>query len=157
MISRETQCGSQTCYEESIKTKGICKPSYDTAGQNYMSIIPISSNNLLILALTLWSCVVLLSIIELIFIQKRYKVTTADDKLALLLAAVLFSGGLFYLYKPRFDSFNFCLMNRNDPFCKGAETSCYKLKNSTVFAYNFGFGGFIEIESVLGFVLKSLY
>ena len=98
-----------------------------------------------IIAVSLWSCVVVLSIFELVFIQNKYQVTKYDEKLALLLAALIFSGLLFYLYYPRFDSDNFCVMNRNDPYCEGAKTSCFN--KSSVFADNFGFGGFIEIES----------
>ena len=93
----------------------------------------------------IWVCVVLLSILELVFIQSKYKVTNFDDTLALLLAAIIFSSGLFYLYYPRFDSENFCLMNKNDPYCQEAKLGCFTQNSSSVFAENFGFGGFIEI------------
>ena len=39
-------------------------------------------------------------------------------------------------------------MNHNDPFCNGInETNCFNQEGTSVFADNFGFGGFIEIES----------
>jgi len=44
-------------------------------------------------------------------------------------------------------------MNRNDPYCEDAKTSCFTQKNGAVFADNFDFGGFIEIESGLGSIL----
>ena len=83
---------------------------------------------------------------------KRGKVTNVDDKLALGLAALIFSGGLFGLYHNKFDPTNFCVMNGNDPFCKGSKiTSCFNKKDGSVFSDDFGFGGFIEINSGFGF------
>ena len=116
-------------------------------------MLPVLEIHFLIIAATLWSVVVVLSIVEFKFAQMRYKVTNFDDKVALLLAALIFSGGLFRLYNPRFDPDNFCLMNKTDPFCKGDnKTSCFTKKGKSVFADFFEFGGFIEIDSGLGFV-----
>ena len=137
-----------------METYQICKSSYNTVGQNYLSIIGITIRDLSIIAVTLWSSVVLLSILELVFIQARFKITNFDDKLALLLAAVLFTAGLFYLCYAKFDKYNFCLMNRNDPYCGEAITSCFSHKGNSVIADNFGFGGFIQIKSGLRFVLR---
>ena len=155
MIQRYKQCRGQPCYDESVRTKHICKSAYFTDGQNYISIILEDKTNLIIIVVTLWSCVVLLSILELVFSENRYKVTNFDDKLSLLLAALLFSGGLFYLYNARFDPKIFCLMNRNDPICEGVKTSCFTRKSKSVFTDDFGFGGIIQIESELGFVFMS--
>ena len=83
---------------------------------------------------------------------KRGKVTNFDDKLALGLAAIIFSGGLFFLSNDKFNPTNFCVMNANDPFCKGNKiTSCFNQEDRSVFSDNFGFGGFIEIDSGFGF------
>ena len=116
-----------------------------------MTVLPFEKIHLVIIAASLWSVVVVLSIVELMFVQMRYKVTNFDDKVALLFAALLFSGGLFPLYIARFDRDNFCLMNKNDPFCEGDnKTSCFTQGNS-IFADFFEFGGLIEIESGMRF------
>ena len=81
-------------------------------------------------------------------LEKRKKLTNYDDKIALGFAALTFSGVLFYLYNDKFNPYNFCVMNHNDPFCNGInETNCFNQEGTSVFADNFGFGGFIEIES----------
>ena len=48
-------------------------------------------------------------------------------------------------------------MNRNDPICEGVKTSCFTQESNSVLANNFGFGGFIEIESGLGFEFVPMY
>ena len=151
MIKRDIRCRGETCYDESVRTKTFCKPSYDAESRDFLSIIPLDNNYLLLISIIIWLLVILLSILELTFIKNRYKVTNFDDKLALLVAALIFTIGLFYFYYPKFDKNNFCLMNRNDPICEDAKTSCFTQKNGAVFADNFEFGGFIEIESGLGF------
>ena len=87
--------------------------------------------------------------------NKKYRITNYDDQLALGLASMMFSVGLFYLYSEKFKSNNFCLMNTNDPFCKfkSNQTNCFTQNDTSVLAENFGFGGFIEIESGFGFVI----
>ena len=95
-----------------------------------------------------------MSIVELLLQNKRQMLTNFDDRLALGLAALMFSGGLVYLYIDKFNPYKFCLMNNNDPFCNGYnETSCFTQHSSSVFADHFGFGGFIEIGSGFGFIL----
>ena len=84
--------------------------------------------------------------------KKKHKLTNWDNKLALGLAAFMFSIGLFYLYNDKFNPMNFCVMNGNDPFCeKFNRTNCFNQKTKSIFAENFEFGGFIEIESGFGF------
>ena len=135
--------------------KQICKPSFKSGANDYLTVLPVENIYLLIIAGTVWSVLVLLSIVELMFVQSNYKVTNFDDKVALLVAALIFSGGLFPLYIARFDRDNFCLMNKNDPFCEGAnKTNCF-IPRQTVFSDFFGFGGFIEIESGKGFEYLS--
>ena len=146
------QCNGKTCYDEIVRTKKICQPAYNTAGQNYLSLIPIGTNYLLIIAVMIWLLLVLRSILEIILINKRHKLTNFDDKLALGMAALMFSGCLVYLCIDKFERTKFCLMNYNDPLCEGSnETSCFTQNRSSVFADNFGFGGFIEIGSGIGF------
>jgi len=49
-------------------------------------------------------------------------------------------------------------MNGNDPFCKGSKlTSCFNKKDGSVFSDDFGFGGFIEIDSGFGFLRDHIY
>ena len=157
MIKRDLNCDGQTCYEKSILTNSICEPLYNSTGHDYLSIMPIANTYLLIIAVILWSCVVLLSIMEML--QKcckecctRSKLTNFDDNLALGVAALIFSGGLFYLYHNKFIPTNFCVMNGNDPFCKDSDiNSCFNKEDGSVFSDNFGFGGFIEMDSGFGF------
>ena len=130
-IERDLECDGQTCYDKSIIRKSVCKPSFNSTGHDYLSIIPVANSHLLIIAVILWSCIVLLGISEMIQkwskkcckgCCKRGKLTNFDDKLALGLAALIFSGGFIYLYHNKFIPTNFCVMNGNDPFC---ETSVF--------------------------------
>ena len=89
---------------------------------------------------------------------KTGKITNFDDKLALGLAALIFSVGLFYLSSDKFNPTNFCVMNGIDPFCKNRNhTSCFNKEDNSVFADNFGFGGFIEINSGFGFLFTLIH
>ena len=94
----------------------------------------------------------------MLIIKKKHKSTNFDNTIALGLAALIFSMGLFYLYHDKFNPTNFCVMNGNDPFCNGFNKSnCFKQNSKSVFADNFEFGGIIEIESGFGFPNFDIY
>ena len=138
-----------------MRNKNICKPYYTNAGQDYLSLMPVGNSYILIIAVMIWLFVVLLSIVEVLLTNNRQILTNFDDKLALGLAALVFSGFLFYLYHDKFLRNKFCLMNNTDPFCEQFnETDCFSNKKSSVLANHFGFGGFIEIGSGFNFLMK---
>ena len=150
------QCDGKTCYDEILRTKTICKPSYNNAGQDYLSVIPVGKNYIFIIVVMTWLSVVLLSILEVLLFNKINIITNCDDKLALGFAALMFSGGLLYLYIDKFNHNTFCLMNKNDPLCKDFNvTSCFAQESNSVFGDNFGFGGFLEIGSEFGFHFRK--
>ena len=138
-----------------MKTKSICTPSYNTAKQDFFSLIPVGNNYIFIIVVMTWLAVVLLSILEVLLINKKPILKNSNDKVALGIAALMFSGALFYLYNDNFKKDKFCLMNKNDPFCKRFnETNCFTQDRSLVFADDFGFGGFIEIGSGFGLTIS---
>lgn len=100
-----------------------------------------------------WLFVLFLTTLEVLLFNKRHILTTFDDKLALGFVALIFSGGYLYLNIDKFNPEKFCLMNQNDLFCEGSDKSnCFTKYKNSVFAENFGFGGFMEIGSGLGFL-----
>ena len=76
------------------------------------------------------------------------------DKLSLVLAAATFIALLATLSKNKFVKNNFCLMNKNDPFCVDQPNDCFDQLDSNIFinGFNFGFVKHIEItgKKVMG-------
>ena len=143
------QCNGTSCYEESVLIKSLCTPSFYRIGKDFITVgvkFPSKLNMhafISIIGFICWALLVGLSILES-FIQKKETVLTSfDDKLALGMAAAIFSGTLVALYIDQFDIKNFCLMNNNDYMCKNKKLSCFTML--TTCTRNFGFGGFIEV------------
>ena len=71
------------------------------------------------------------------------------DKLSLVLAAATFIALLATLSKNKFVKNNFCLMNKNDPFCIDQQNDCFDQIDSNDFinGFNLGFIKHIKIKA----------
>ena len=79
----------------------------------------------------------------------KQRVFKFDDKLALGLAAAVFSGLVIYILKDRFLRTNFCLLNKNELICIKEKTDCFDQigPNNVIDGASFGFINLIQINS----------
>ena len=142
--------GSQ--YFESTKLSKICRNAYQN-GNNYLIngiwFIHAHNMNFTILAIVaaFWLLFVLFGMLNFINI-KNSKLYLFGDKLSLVLAAATFIALLASLSKDKFVKNNFCLMNKNDPFCVDQQNDCFDQIDSNDFisGFNFGFIKHIKIH-----------
>ena len=136
-------------YHESIEKTKICQPEFLEDEKNYvLNGTKLGSNSYFsigYLLLAFWTTFVISAILEELFSTKFSK--RSYDKIGLGVAAVIFSAGISFLTKDKFNKENFCLMNSNDLFCDLEQISCFRNSKMPLKSVNFTFGQFIRLRT----------
>ena len=130
----------------------ICRNSYQN-GDNYLinGIWFINGHNMnfAILAIVAGFWILFITFGMLTYLKNIKTINSSfDNKLSLVLAAATFIALLAFLSKDKFVQNNFCLMNKNDPFCVDQQNDCFDQIDSNDFisGFNFGFIKHIKIH-----------
>ena len=136
-------------YNESIEKSKICQPEFLANENNYiLNGTKLESNSYLFIAYLLigfWVTFIISAMLEELFSTKFSQLSYT--KIGLAVAAVIFSAGIAFLSKDKFDKQNFCLMNFNDSFCDFDQISCFRTSKMPLKSINFTFGQYIKSES----------
>ena len=137
-------------YNESKQRNEICKPLFEDGKPNYISVgIKYDANSVLVIFILIGTAWVIFSIIGILEITVPESFSDKPrDKIGLLVAAVLFVGGIGVLSIDKFKKYNFCLMNRNDKMCSFNEIDCFRNSTMPIQAVDFGFGKFVKTNKI---------
>jgi len=145
-------------YNESKQRNEICKPSFEDDKPNYIFVgIKYDTNSVLVLFILIGSAWLLFSVIGILeitvhkcFAEQPYIIVKVIslDKIGLLVATVLFVGGIGVLSIDKFKKYNFCLMNPNDNECSFKDIDCFRNSTMPIQAVDFGFGKFVKTKKI---------
>ena len=137
-----------TYYNESIEKTKICQPEFLEDEKNYvLNGTKLESNSYLFITYLFiaFTTFVISAILEEILSTKFSN--RSYDRIGLGVAAVIFSAGIAFLSKDKFNKQNFCLMNSNDLFCDYDQISCFRTSKMPLKPINFTLGQSIRSEN----------
>lgn len=162
-LLRNAICGAEPCYDQSVKSKKICKPAY-VPEQTFVNELLDTPNGFIILMGVLCSIAFSLWLLQLTinhFESTNWWFANLGGTAGNIVSLIVFLSVMIKLNEHTFDIKSFCLMNSNESICRNKWplleydpenidcSAIYKSASnntSNVMAHYDGYSGFIKID-----------